>query len=120
MNNKVGIFWFAANTLVFKTQNACDLQPDRLGFVDSTLQHQIEWEENLIFEHFALALHHTDYYHFPRGRIVFNTKLQTSFIYLDKKLFKKRIVDAVQVNFSLIHTKVKFFTDPHYNCFNSF
>jgi hypothetical protein len=38
MNIKVGIFWFAENTLVFKAQSAIDLKPDQLGFIDSTLQ----------------------------------------------------------------------------------
>ncbi|OUS71007.1 hypothetical protein B5G52_12440 [Pseudoalteromonas sp. A601] len=55
MNSKVGIFWFVENTLVYKTQNAIDLKPDLLGFVDSSLQHQIEWEENLLYEQFALS-----------------------------------------------------------------
>lgn len=120
MNNKVGIFWFVENTLVYKTQNAIGLDSDLLGFVDSTLQHQFEWEENLIYEQFALSLHNTDYYNFPRGRVVFNSNLQTSFIYLDKKLFKKHIVNGIKVNFDLANTNIKFFTDPHYNCFNSF
>lgn len=120
MNNKVGIFWFVENTLVYKTQNAIGLDSDLLGFVDSTLQHQFEWEENLIYEQFALSLHNTDYYNLPRGRVVFNSNLQTSFIYLDKKLFKKHIVNGIKVNFDLANTNIKFFTDPHYNCFNSF
>lgn len=119
MNRKVGIFWFAENTLVYKAQSAIDLKTDQLGFIDSTLQHQVEWEENKIYQLFVLMLANTDYYNFPRGRVVFNTKQNTFHVYLDKSLFKKHIVKDIKANFSLLHTKVKFFTDPHYNCFGS-
>ncbi|MFY8328151.1 hypothetical protein [Pseudoalteromonas sp. ZZD1] len=109
MNNKVGIFWFVENTLVYKTQNAIEVTRDRLGFVDSYLQHQVEWEENLIYEQFALNQHNTDYYNFPRGRVVFNFNLHTSFIYLDKRLFKKHILNDIKAKFSLANTSIKFF-----------
>ena len=119
MNNKVGIFWFAENTLVFKAQSAIDLKPDQLGFIDSTLQHQVEWEDSNIYQLFGLMLDNTDYYNFPRGRVVFNAEQNTSYVYLDKNLFKKHIVKKIKANFSLLDTNVRFFTDPHYNCFGS-
>lgn len=119
MNSKVGIFWFVENTLVYKAQNAIDLKADQLGFIDSPLQHQVEWEENNIYQLFGLTLFNSDYYNFPRGRVIFNTKLNTSYVYLDKKLFKKYIVKEIKANFYLLDRKVKFFTDPHYHCFAS-
>lgn len=119
MNSKVGIFWFAENTLVFKSQKAMDLKPDQLGFIDSTLQHQVEWEDNNIYQLFGLMLDSTDYYNFPRGRVVFNVEQNTSYVYLDESVFKKRIVKKIKANFSLQDTDDRFFTDPHYNCFSS-
>jgi len=119
MNSKVGIFWFAENTFVYKAQNAIDLKRDQLGFIDSTLQHQIEWEENKIYQLFGLMLANTDYYNFPRGRVVFSAKQNTSYVYLDKGVFKKHIVKDIKANFNLPDTMVRFFTDPHYNCFSS-
>lgn len=119
MNNRVGIFWFTENTFVYKTQNVIDLKPDSLGFVDSTLQHQIEWEENLIYEQFSLSLYNTEYYNFPRGRVVFNFNLQTSLIYLDKKIFRKGVVKTITSKFHLKNTAFKFFTGSHYSCFKS-
>jgi hypothetical protein len=99
MNSKVGIFWFVENTLVYKAQNAIDLKADQLGFIDSPLQHQVEWEENNIYQLFGLTLFNSDYYNFPRGRVIFNTKLNTSYVYLDKKSFKKHIVNEIKVKF---------------------
>ncbi len=56
MNSKVGIFWFVEHKLVFKAQSAIDLKPDQLGFIDSTLQHQVEWEDNNIYQLFGLNI----------------------------------------------------------------
>ncbi len=60
MNSKVGIFWFAENTLVFKAQSAIDLKPDKLGFIDSTLQHQVEWEDNNFYKLFSKAIRYNE------------------------------------------------------------
>ncbi|MGJ8482521.1 hypothetical protein E5N72_00020 [Pseudoalteromonas sp. MEBiC 03607] len=119
IKNKVGIFWYVENTLIYKAINTANLEVDTLGLIDSPFLHHEEWEENLIFEQFDIYLSESDYYNFPRGRVIYNFNELVTYIYLDRKLFKKHIVKKIKHAFSLFEVKTIFLTDPHYKCFKN-
>lgn len=50
IKNKVGIFWYVENMLIYKVINIVNLEVDILGLIDSFFLYYEEWEENLIFE----------------------------------------------------------------------
>ena len=55
-----------------------------------------------------------EYEEIPRGRVIFNIKMNQTIVYMDAKLFKKPIAQKVASFFDLDFEQVKWKKDPHY------
>lgn len=115
--NKVGVFWFVQNKLLFIAELATHFKADQYGLIDSTFLHIHEWETRYIYLRFGLKLAGTEYQQYPRGRVIFNTLQQQSHVFLDKHIFKTHIKNEIITAFKLSPTNTKWFDDPHYRCF---
>lgn len=116
--NSVGIFWFVDETLVFKAVSIADLMPDEIGLIDSPYKHINEWEHNHLYNQFGLTLYGTEYQSFPRGRVVYDTNMQLTKVFIDKSIYKKSITELIANQFNIDQTNCKWFSDPHYCTFN--
>ncbi|MCQ8878742.1 hypothetical protein NQT69_12085 [Pseudoalteromonas shioyasakiensis] len=115
--NKVGIFWFAQNKLVFIAELATHYNADQYGLIDSAFLHIHEWEKQHIYSRFGLKLVGTEYQQYPRGRVIFDTNLQRTHVFLDKHIFKTKVKNQIITAFNLHPDTTKWFDDPHYRCF---
>ena len=108
---KIGIFWYDQNQVMGIAHNFDLSDVDSLGLIDSSYTHVEYWEIlRCQFEH----LKYLEYEEIPRGRVIFNTKMDQSIVYMDAKLFKKSIAQKVATFFDLYFEQVKWKKDPHY------
>ena len=64
---------------------------------------------------FALEYQKHDFDYYPRGRVVYNTKNDTFFVWLDKCISPK-YKDLICKSFNLSGKNVVFGNDEHYQC----
>lgn len=108
---KIGIFWYDQNQVMGIAHDFDLSDADSLGLIDSPYTHVEYWE---ILRCQLDHLNYLEYEEIPRGRVIFNTKLNQIIIYMDAKLFKKSIAQKIAEFFSLNFETVKWKKDPHY------
>ena len=101
----VGIFFIVNNQVLL---HKCELkEAEKYGdFLNYPESHMEIWDK------YYYKKYKVDFDYFPRGRIIYNTKEQTYYIYYDKCL-KETIK---QLDFIPKNEKIKFLTDFHYKC----
>ncbi|ENU33879.1 hypothetical protein [Acinetobacter parvus] len=108
---KIGIFWYDKNQVIGIAHNFVLSDVDSLGLIDSSYTHVEYWEIlRYQFDH----LKYLEYEEMPRGRVIFNIKMNQTIVYMDAKLFKKPIAQKVASFFDLDFEQVKWKKDPHY------
>lgn len=108
---KIGIFWYDKNQVIGIAHDFDLFDVDSLGLIDSSYTHVEYWEIlKYPFDH----LKYLEYEQVPRGRVIFNTQINQTIVYMDAKLFKKSIAQKVARFFDLDFEQVKWKKDPHY------
>lgn len=87
-------------------------------FINHPTGHDRYWDMivQLLARHRGMVeLKDLEYDHYPRGRVVYDTKKKVFTIYLDKMLIEKEeIVAGIKEKLNLTGQKVRLATDPHY------
>ncbi|OTG83032.1 hypothetical protein [Acinetobacter sp. ANC 4648] len=108
---KIGIFWHFQNQIIGIAHDFDLSDQDSLGLIDSAYIHVKYWEE---FRNQIAELRHIEYEEIPRGRVIYNSLSNKTIVYMDAKLFKKRIAKQIAVFFELNFDDVIWQKDPHY------
>lgn len=74
-------------------------------FINSPVSH---------FDYFKFLGIDDDYGHYPRGRVIYNNKTNEYYVYVDKTLRNKEIIEMVMNKFNLYKVNVVVKTDSHY------
>lgn len=114
---QVGIIYYIKDELLI------DGTPVSMGepygdFINHPIGHDRYWDMivRLLVRHRGMVeLKDLEYDHYPRGRVVYDTKKKEYIIYLDKVLIdKEKIVFDIKEELNLTGQKVRLATDPHY------
>ncbi len=108
---KIGIFWCYQNQIVGIAHDFKLSEQDSLGLIDSAYVHVNYWEE---LRSQIAELRHKEYEEIPRGRVIYNSLGNKTIVYMDAKLFKKRIAQQIAVFFELNFDDVIWKKDLHY------
>lgn len=108
---KIGIFWYFKNQVIGIAHHFNQSDQDSLGLIDSTYNHVECWDT--LKQSFP-NLQELEYEDIPRGRVIYNTKKQNTYVYMDAKLFKTLIAKQIAAFFELDFDSIIWMKDPHY------
>lgn len=115
----IGIFWFIpqrdSTGEVFGVCEPYKLSDNtRTGLLDSNFEHWQVWEQCPGEAKLPAAVLAQEYFHFPRGRVLFDLTRNRHRIYCDPVLLKPDIKEKIKAFFRLQALPVVWMRDLHY------
>jgi hypothetical protein len=116
----LGIFWRATGVLVIDRSTLDEAEPygDCLTHAAGHYQRWQEWQAlgpaELATLGYPDRIAWTEYDHWPRGRIVYETPLRRFVLYTDRRLQNPDIINALKMAFGLDDAEVIVKSDIHY------
>jgi hypothetical protein len=116
----VGIFW-RTNGVIVIDRSTLD-EAERYGdCITHAAGHYERWQEwqslgisRLVAVGYPACIARSEYDHWPRGRIVYETLTRRFVLYADRRLQKPDVVDALKTAFGLNEADVIVKSDSHY------
>lgn len=110
---QVGPFYVIDGAVFDDTESVRDLIDHGNGFKDSDNSHYDFWKYlQRVYREFRTI----DYDYYPRGRVVYNTKDDTYYLYLDKCIQNMKSIRTIISELNLPLKKVEVKSDEHYQC----
>lgn len=112
---EVGPFYVIDNVVFVDTEEVRDLEVGPGGFKDSDNTHYDYWS---VLRRLYPELRNVDYDYYPRGRVVYSSKEDKYYVYLDKCLKNMKNINSILSELKLPTRKVEISDDEHYQCHN--
>ncbi|MGD9637527.1 MAG: hypothetical protein AB7U85_00535 [Alphaproteobacteria bacterium] len=112
-NIYVGIFWFKSLELICD-KTLLDNAVSYGVFLIHDKGHVDFWEEMELKTGFSSVFHDFEYDEVPRGRVSYHVPEKRFYIYADRKLLKKSIMQKIINEFGLLRQNYIIKTDSHY------
>ncbi|PZT84256.1 hypothetical protein D7V64_15845 [Acinetobacter cumulans] len=108
---KIGIFWYWNCEVLGIAHNFSPSDIDSIGLADSNYAHVEYWK---IIQSTNKELKYMEYEEVPRGRVIFNSKLNKIIIYTDKRLLIRSRIEKIARFFEANSEQIVVRSDPHY------
>ncbi len=108
---KIGIFWYWKNEVLGIAHDFSASDIDSIGLADSNYAHIEYWK---IIQSSNKDLRYIEYEEVPRGRAIFNSKLNKIIIYLDRSLLIRSKIEKISNFFEVAKEQIIIKSDPHY------
>ncbi|SSS87135.1 Uncharacterised protein [Acinetobacter baumannii] len=108
---KIGIFWYWKDEVLGVAHDFALSDIDSIGLADSNYAHIEYWK---VLQSRMNDLKYIEYEEIPRGRAIFNSKLNKLVSYLDKSLLIRSKVEKISQFYEANFEQIIIRSDPHY------